>query len=58
MIASHSETRLRVADRVTAAEGVVELTLERPEGGRLPDWTPGAHIDLVLADGTTRQYSL
>ncbi|WP_395638661.1 PDR/VanB family oxidoreductase [Pseudolysinimonas sp.] len=58
MIASHSETRLRVADRATVAEGVVELTLERPEGGRLPDWTPGAHIDLVLADGTTRQYSL
>jgi len=39
-------------------EGVVELTLARPDGSRLPDWAPGAHIDLVLADGTVRQYSL
>ena len=41
-----------------AADGVVALTLAHPEGRRLPDWTPGAHVDLVLADGTTRQYSL
>lgn len=37
---------------------VVHLTLCRADGERLPDWTPGSHIDLVLADGTTRQYSL
>ncbi|WP_344311610.1 PDR/VanB family oxidoreductase [Agromyces terreus] len=37
---------------------VVHLTLRRADGERLPDWTPGSHIDLVLADGTTRQYSL
>ncbi|MDQ4491616.1 PDR/VanB family oxidoreductase [Sinomonas sp. ASV486] len=41
-----------------AADGVVALTLAHPEGRRLPDWTPGAHVDLVLADGTMRQYSL
>ncbi|MCX5320130.1 MULTISPECIES: PDR/VanB family oxidoreductase [unclassified Streptomyces] len=40
------------------AEGVVSLTLTHPNGGRLPDWTPGSHIDLILPDGTTRQYSL
>jgi ferredoxin-NADP reductase len=28
------------------------------EGARLPDWTPGAHIDVVLAGGLVRQYSL
>ncbi|MFJ8925255.1 PDR/VanB family oxidoreductase [Streptomyces sp. NPDC102364] len=49
---------LRVRAKDTVADGVVSLTLERPDGTRLPDWTPGAHIDLVLADGTTRQYSL
>ncbi|MFI6509466.1 PDR/VanB family oxidoreductase [Streptosporangium sp. NPDC050855] len=49
---------LRVAAKTRVADGVVALTLERPDGGRLPDWTPGAHIDLVLPDGTTRQYSL
>ncbi|MFK0291071.1 PDR/VanB family oxidoreductase [Streptomyces sp. NPDC090442] len=47
--------RLRVAERTVAAEGVVALRLE---GGRLPDWEPGAHIDLVLPSGTVRQYSL
>lgn len=41
-----------------AADGVIALALAHPEGRRLPDWAPGAHIDVVLADGTTRQYSL
>ena len=40
------------------AEGVVEFTLARPDGSRLPDWAPGAHIDVVLPDGAMRQYSL
>ncbi|MCD2192009.1 PDR/VanB family oxidoreductase [Actinomycetospora endophytica] len=42
----------------TAAQDVVSLTLTRPDGGRLPDWAPGAHIDVTLANGETRQYSL
>ncbi|SSC24337.1 Phthalate dioxygenase reductase, partial [Klenkia terrae] len=49
---------LRVAAKTRAAEGVVVLTLTDPDGGRLPDWTPGSHVDLVLPDGSTRQYSL
>ncbi|SER31717.1 hypothetical protein SAMN05444745_13414, partial [Arthrobacter sp. OV608] len=24
---------------------VIRITLSRPDHGRLPDWTPGAHID-------------
>lgn len=40
------------------ADGVRELSLARPDRARLPDWTPGAHIDLVLPNGLTRQYSL
>lgn len=47
---------VRAKDRV--ADGVVALTLARPDGGRLPDWAPGAHVDLTLASGATRQYSL
>jgi ferredoxin-NADP reductase len=39
------------------AEGVVSVVLERPDGGVLPGWRPGAHVDLVLA-GVVRQYSL
>jgi ferredoxin-NADP reductase len=47
-----------VRERRPVSEGVVELTLGRPDGSRLPDWAPGAHIDLVLPDGAVRQYSL
>lgn len=50
--------RVRVGARTDAADGVVALTLEHPDGERLPDWTPGAHVDLVLPTGLTRQYSL
>ncbi|WP_338693742.1 PDR/VanB family oxidoreductase [Streptomyces sp. Q6] len=49
---------LEVRSKDAVADGVVSLTLSRPDGGRLPDWTPGSHIDLILPDGTTRQYSL
>jgi ferredoxin-NADP reductase len=47
-----------VTGRREVSEGVVELTLARPDGSRLPEWAPGAHIDVILDDGTTRQYSL
>ncbi|OFI38698.1 hypothetical protein BIU82_04150 [Arthrobacter sp. SW1] len=40
------------------ADGVVSLTLENPDGGALPAWEPGAHIDLLLPNGLLRQYSL
>ncbi|MEU1984037.1 PDR/VanB family oxidoreductase [Nocardia sp. NPDC019395] len=49
---------LRVAAKETVAEGVVALTLRHPDDRRLPDWAPGAHIDLMLPSGVTRQYSL
>ena len=55
--AAHGGT-LVVTRKRAVAEDVVELTLARPDGTRLPDWAPGAHIDVVLPDGTTRQYSL
>ena len=43
-------------DRV--ADGVVTLTLRDPAGDALPDWQPGAHLDLVLRPDLVRQYSL
>jgi ferredoxin-NADP reductase len=49
---------LAVTGKEHVADGVATLTLARPDGGRLPDWTPGSHIDLVLPNGLTRQYSL
>ncbi|MGV9709510.1 PDR/VanB family oxidoreductase [Gordonia sp. NPDC003424] len=55
---SQTANRLRVRDRVVVARDVVELTLEHPDGRRLADWAPGAHIDVILPNGLTRQYSL
>jgi ferredoxin-NADP reductase len=52
------EDTLVVTGKRTEADGLVSLELQRPDGGRLPDWTPGAHIDLILPNGATRQYSL
>jgi ferredoxin-NADP reductase len=49
---------LRVTAKNPQAEGVYTLDLAAPSGGRLRDWTPGSHIDLVLPNGLTRQYSL
>jgi ferredoxin-NADP reductase len=55
---SERESDLVVRMRSEPAEGVAALTLARPDGEDLPAWTPGAHIDLLLPDGLTRQYSL
>jgi ferredoxin-NADP reductase len=57
---THDEVdlRLRVTRRTTEAEGVVVLDLADPSGADLPQWGPGAHVDLRLPGGLTRQYSL
>jgi ferredoxin-NADP reductase len=52
------DLRLRVDRRRTGAEGVVVLDLRDPAGAELPAWEPGAHVDLRLPGGLTRQYSL
>lgn len=49
---------VRVTAKHARADDVVSLQLSAPTGGRLRDWTPGSHIDLVLPTGLTRQYSL
>ncbi|WP_245607387.1 PDR/VanB family oxidoreductase [Pseudonocardia spinosispora] len=58
MVPRRDSTALTVLARDELAEDVVGLTLADPDGARLPDWTPGAHIDLELPNGMTRQYSL
>ncbi|WP_293237057.1 PDR/VanB family oxidoreductase [Mycolicibacterium sp.] len=57
-IVREHEAELLVQKAELVAEDVVALTLVSPTGGVLPTWSPGAHIDLVLADGLVRQYSL
>jgi ferredoxin-NADP reductase len=47
-----------VTKRELVAPDVVALTLADPDGGLLPSWTPGAHVDVQLPSGRRRQYSL
>ena len=51
---------VRIAERRIVARDadVVALTLVDPDGAPLPRWHAGAHIDLHLPSGRTRQYSL
>lgn len=60
IMAQHGEIELDVvvSARRDAAEGVVLLDLRRPDGGDLPAWEAGAHIDMVLTPTLVRQYSL
>ena len=52
------ERQLTVAAVRTESDGVVSLRLVSPDGDSLPEWEPGAHVDLVLTDDLLRQYSL
>ncbi|MFW0785217.1 PDR/VanB family oxidoreductase [Gordonia sp. CPCC 206044] len=49
--------RMRVSAKEPAADGVVLVTLADPDGGSVPRWEPGAHLDLTLGE-VIRQYSL
>jgi ferredoxin-NADP reductase len=41
------------------ATGVISIRLVDPAGGILPEWAPGAHLDILLpSGGGVRQYSL
>lgn len=40
------------------AEGVLGIDLCAVDGSSLPPWTPGAHLEIELADGIVRHYSL
>ncbi|MDT0571841.1 cytochrome P450 [Streptomyces sp. DSM 3412] len=51
-------TPLRVTEVRAAADGVVAVDLGLPDGGELPRWRPGAHVELRLPSGRLRQYSL
>jgi cytochrome P450/ferredoxin-NADP reductase len=52
------EAVVTVEAKELVADGVVALRLRETSGRALPPWAPGAHIDLVLDDAPTRQYSL
>jgi ferredoxin-NADP reductase len=47
-----------ITKRELITPDAVALTIADPDGGLLPAWTPGAHIDVQLPSGRRRQYSL
>jgi len=55
---SERECDVVVRARRLVAEDVVELTFGLEDDEELPAWTPGAHVDLMLAPDLLRQYSL
>lgn len=49
---------VRVAKKCTEAQGICTFELVDPKGRALPSFAAGAHIDVHLREGVTRQYSL
>lgn len=49
---------VKVTRRRAEAEGIDSFELMRPDGGDLPQFRAGAHIDVVAPNGMVRQYSL
>ena len=49
---------LLVRSMTVEAAGVLSVELVDPDGHDLPPWEPGAHLDLHLPGGLSRQYSL
>ncbi|MGQ9369905.1 PDR/VanB family oxidoreductase [Azospirillum sp. ST 5-10] len=47
-----------VTRRVEEADNICVLDLERADGGSLPPFDAGAHVEVHLPDGRIRQYSL
>ncbi len=50
--------RARVGRTSLLADGIYSIALVAADNAKLPDYTPGAHIDLHLPSGKIRQYSL
>jgi ferredoxin-NADP reductase len=50
--------RVQITDVTDETGSVKSLRPRAVDGRRLPMWTPGAHIDVVLPSGLVRQYSL
>jgi len=55
---AHLDLDVVVESVTTESTGVISLTLVAADGSALPEWHPGAHIDLVLSEDLIRQYSL
>ena len=55
---NHSWMELKVVSRETLATDIVGLVLADAQGQELPPFSAGSHIDVEIAPGLVRQYSL
>jgi ferredoxin-NADP reductase len=55
---SEYEAELVLERKEAVSEDVIALTLRDAAGRSLPEWTPGAHVDVLLPGDIVRQYSL
>jgi ferredoxin-NADP reductase len=55
---TQTELTVRVSRKSFEADGVVSLELQGCNEAELPEWSAGAHIDVIVGDGSSRQYSL
>jgi vanillate O-demethylase ferredoxin subunit len=53
-----TQLTVTVVRKQDEAEGIASFELARADGGALPAFSAGSHIDVVLPNGLTRQYSL
>ena len=51
-------SQLLVRSMTAESDGVLSIELVDPQGHELPSWEPGAHLDVQLTAGLSRQYSL
>ena len=58
LVSHEFEADVRVEAKQQAADGVVALSLREVGDHPLPPWAAGAHVDLILDQAPTRQYSL
>lgn len=55
---NHTLIKVRVTRKAEAARDIVAFELQPQEGGVLPPFEAGSHIDIHLPNGLLRQYSL
>jgi len=58
MTTAHSWMEVVVTERKIIATDVARLTFASPDGADLPPFSAGSHIDVEVAPGLVRQYSL
>ena len=50
-MANNKQITVKVAGRKQLNEDIVGLTLVTLDGSPLPDWKPGAHVEVQLSTG-------